>query len=175
MDQGLYRLQGEAELVTEILSLLQDFYKDKLAALLRHEAGARQIGQYDANNTYQYIINREETQLSWVGQAVVGLGGDVSASNPEPDRQLGRGKDAALTIMEEDARDAQAFVDRWTPRVEVMTNARHRGMLRVVLGETLEQKRFFEQARAGNTNLLGTRSPAVGALVGEVMANRWIE
>ena len=161
--------------MTDILPLLQDFYKDKLSALLRHVAGARQVGQYDANNTYQYIINREETQLSWVGQAVVGLGGDVPASTAEPERSAGRGKDAALTIMEEDAREAQAFVDRWTPRVESMDNARHRGMLRVVLGETLEQKRFFEQARSGSTTLLGTRSPAAGALVGEVMANRWIE
>src|SRR5207248_7621078 len=58
-------------------------------------------------------------------------------------------------VLQEDARDAQAFVDRWGPRVEAMTNARHRGMLRVVLGETLEQKRFFEQALAGRTDLLG--------------------
>ena len=52
---------------------------------------------------------------------------------------------------------------------------RHRNMLRVVLGETLEQKRFFEQALAGDTNLLGTRSDAVGVRVGRVMSHRWIE
>ena len=38
-----------------------------------------------------------------------------------------------------------------------MTNARHAKMLRVILGETLEQKRFFEQALAGRTDLLGKR------------------
>ena len=50
------------------LPLLQEFYREKLALLLRHQAGARLIGQYDANNTYQYIINREETQLTWVAR-----------------------------------------------------------------------------------------------------------
>ena len=66
-------------------------------------------------------------------------------------------------MIDEDARGAQAFVDRWRPRVEAMTNARHRGMLRVILGETLEQKRFFEQALAGRTDLLGRRTEDVGA------------
>ena len=37
------------------LPLLQDFYKDKLSSLLRHIAGARQVGQYDANNTYKPV------------------------------------------------------------------------------------------------------------------------
>ena len=161
--------------MTDLLPLLQDFYADKLSALLRHVAGARLVAQYDANNAYQYIINREETQLAWVGQAVVGLGGEVSTASAEPDRRAAKGQDSSKHVTEEDARDAQAFVDRWTPRVEAMTNARHRGMLRIVLGETLEQKRFFEQALAGDTGLLGTRSAAVGARVGEVMATRWIE
>ena len=48
-------------------------------------------------------------------------------------------------------------------------------MLRVVLGETLEQKRFFEQARAGRTDLLGRRSEAAGVRVGSVLSTRWIE
>ena len=78
-------------------------------------------------------------------------------------------------IVEEDARAAQAFVDRWRPRVEAMTNARQRGMLQVVLAETLEQKRFFEQARAGQTDLLGRRSQRVGPRVGSVLPTRWIE
>jgi len=39
--------------VTDLLALLQEFYRDKLTAMLRHQAGARLIGQYDINNTYQ--------------------------------------------------------------------------------------------------------------------------
>ena len=66
-------------------------------------------------------------------------------------------------------------MDRWRPRVETMDDARYRGMLRVIIGETLEQKRFFEQALAGRTDLLGRRGDAVGARVGTVLPTRWIE
>ena len=44
-----------------------------------------------------------------------------------------------------------------------------------ILGETLEQKRFFEQALAGMTDLLGRRGAEVGERVGEVLPTRWIE
>jgi len=162
--------------VTDLLPQLQAFHHEKLAALLRHQAGARLIVQYDANNTYQYIINREEAQLSWIAKAIVEFGGAPPLNTSDAERRIsGKGKDAIRVILEEDARDAQAFVDRWRPRIEAMANARHAKMLRVVLGEVLESKRFFEQALAGRTDLLGTRSPAAGALVGEVLPERWIE
>jgi hypothetical protein len=77
--------------------------------------------------------------------------------------------------MERDALEAQAFVDRWRPRVDTMSNARHRKMLNVILGEALEQKRFFEQALAGRHDLLGRRTEDVGPLVGKVLPTRWIE
>jgi hypothetical protein len=158
--------------VSELLALLQDFHREKLAALLRHQAGARLVAQYDLNNTYQYIVNREDTQLSWVAAAIRELGG-VTTDAAEPDR--GSGDSSAQGIFEEDARDAQAFVDRWRPRIDAMSNARHARMLRVILGEVLEQKRFFEQARAGRTDLLGRRGEAVGPSHGEVLPSRWIE
>lgn len=162
--------------MTDLLPLLQDFYRDKLSAVLRHIAGARLVGQYDANNTYQYIINREETQLSWVGQGITDLGGEVPVAGPDPGRTAaGPGPAAMRAVLEADARDAQVFVDRWRPRVDMMANARYQGMLRVILGETLEQKRFFEQALAGRTDLLGRRTEEVGALVGTVLPTRWIE
>ena len=78
-------------------------------------------------------------------------------------------------MLEEDARDARAFVDRWRPRVDAMVNARHALMLRVILGEVLEHRRFFEQALAGRTDLLGRREVAVGPVVGKVLPTRWIE
>jgi hypothetical protein len=162
--------------VTGLLALLQDFYRDKLSELLRHEAGARLVGQYDINNTYQYIINREETQLSWVATAILELGGTPAADAPAPPISASTsGKAASAAIIEEDARAAQAFVDRWRPRVDPMSNARHRGMLNVILGETLEQKRFFEQALAGDYDLLGRRTEEVGPRVGEVLSTRWRE
>lgn len=158
------------------LPLLLEFYTDKLGALLRHEAHARLVGQYDANNTYQYIINREEVQLTWVSAAIADAGAalpEVAAPADEPRRAAGA--DTARRIFEADRLDAQTFLDRWRPRVETMTNARHRGMLRVILGETREQQRFFEQALAGRTDLLGRRSSAGAPAMGEVLPARWIE
>jgi hypothetical protein len=159
------------------LELLQEFHREKLASLLRHQAGARLIRQYDANNTYQYIINREDTQLSWVGRALDELGAAVQAqparAEPSP-RHASKDPNEGQRIFEEDAREAAAFVDRWRPRVETVQDARHRGTLRVILGETLEHKRFFEQALAGDTELLGKRTDHVGARVGEVLPDRWI-
>jgi hypothetical protein len=178
VDPGLHHLQGKAKVVTDLPALLHEFYRDKLAEMLRHIAGARLITQYDANNTYQYVINREETQLSWVGQSILELGGGVDASGVEPERKpAGKGAVVANTVLDEDIQTAQAFLDRWRPRVEGMSDAhnRQRNMLNVILNETVEQKRFFEQARAGRTDLLGRRTESVGKLVGEVMATRWIE
>ena len=161
--------------MTDLLSLLQEFYRDKLTALLRHQESARHVVQYDFNNTYQYILNREEAQLSWVATAISELGG-VPLEVADSGRSVnGRGADAAGQVIEEDARDAQAFADRWRPRVDAMANARHAQMLRVILGETLEQKRFFEQALAGRTDLLGRRAQQVGPAIGEVLPTRWIE
>jgi hypothetical protein len=161
--------------VSDPLSLLREFHAAKLAMLLRHEAGARLVAQYDANNTYQYIIAREDVQLSWLAAAIADLGGVLEpALQPQP-RSAARGEDGWQEIAREDARDAGAFVDAWRPRVEAMTHARHRGMLRVILGETLEQKRFFEQAAAGQLDLLGRRPDHVGQRVGKVLPTRWIE
>ena len=155
---------------TDTLPVLLEFYSEKLAALLDHEVGARLVSQYDANNTYQYVINREETQLSWLAHAILDLGGGVPSDIAEPER-----RGPAESIFAEDARSAAAFVARWTTRVEVMKNARHRGMLHVILGETLEQERFFAQALAGRTDLLGIRTEKAGKLVGAVLPTRWLE
>ena len=161
--------------MTDLLLVLQEFHREKLAMLLGHQAAARRITQYDINNTYQYIVNREEVQLSWLEKAIGELGGSVN-DHSEPNRAVaGTGAAAARQVIEEDARDAQAFVDRWRPRLEGMVNARHARMLQLILGETLEQKRFFEQALAGRTDLLGRRGEQLGPSHGEVLPSRWIE
>ena len=161
--------------MTGTLALLQEFYQEKLAMLLRHQAGSRLVGQYDQNNTYQYIVNREETELSWVGKAIEELGGTLTDAQEPVREAAGKDADATRAIIDEDGRDAQAFVDRWRPRVEQMTNDRHRKMLNVILGEALEQKRFFEQALAGRTDLLGRRADVLGPSHGVVLPTRWIE
>jgi hypothetical protein len=175
VDARLHHLQGKAERVTDLLPLLQEFYRDKLAMLLQHQAGARRIAQYDVNNTYQYIVNRDETHLSWVGKAIADLGGTPPEAAAAPDRGVaGKGLREADAIRE-DAAAAEAFVDRWRPRVDAMKNARHAKMLRVILGEILEQKRSFDQALAGRTDLLGRRGEQLEASRGTVLPARWIE
>ncbi len=158
----------------ELKALLEEFYRDKLAVRNRHVAAARLIGSYEFNNTYQYVINRDDLQLSWLRNVLSELSVTLPEL-PEPEvKAEGKGTDAERRIITEDRDGTQQFVDRWRPRVERVTHARHRGMLRVILGETLEQKRFFEQAQAGREDLLGRRPDGVGT-GGGVMSSRWVE
>jgi hypothetical protein len=177
MDPRVHHLQGEAESVKnpEQLALLQEFYRDRLALLHRHVEGAKVVGDYEFNNTYQYVIAREEIQMQWVRDAIVDLGGEVPTKiTAIAVPNAGKGLALQAAVFEDDIRSAQAFVERWRAKIEPMTNARHRGMLKVVLGEVLEHKRFFEQARAGREDLLGTRM--AGASTGDgVLGTRWLE
>jgi hypothetical protein len=175
VDARLHHLQGKTELVTDLLPLLQELYRDKLAMLLQHQAGARRVAQYDVNNAYQYIVNRDETQLSWVANAIRELGGALPDDGSAPVRGVaGKGAGEADAVRE-DALAAEAFVKKWRPRVEAMTNIRHAKMLGVILGEVLEQKRSFEQALAGRTDLLGRRGDQLAPSHGVVLPSRWIE
>jgi hypothetical protein len=47
-------------------------------------------------------------------------------------------------------------------------------MLNVILGETVELRRFFEQALSGREDLLGRRSDGAGT-GGGVLPTRWVE
>ena len=68
-------------------------------------------------------------------------------------------------------------VARWRGRTDEITNARHRNMVGVILGETLEQKRFFDQMIGGREDLLGRRANGAGSPgTGDgVMGVRWLE
>jgi hypothetical protein len=173
----VHRLQGEAERVkpVQMLELLREFYARKLALKRRHEAGARLVWQYDFNNTYQYVINREEAHLDWLRRAISGCGGvapDEEAVPPVP--HAGKGAAEQSAILEDDARLVGEFLERWRAQVEQVTDSRHKIMLRVILGEMIEQKRFFDQAHAGRDDLLGRRtSPSKAA--GTVLPTRWVE
>jgi hypothetical protein len=157
----------------ELLQLLREFYREKSAMRQRHVAAARFVVDYDFNNAYQYVINREDVHLTWVHDAIKDHGGTAEDA-PEPSIEAaGKKEDAQARVIREDRDGAQAFVDRWRDRVESMTNARLRIMLRVILGETLEQKRFFDQALAGRTDLLGRRADGAGT-EGVVLPTRWV-
>lgn len=159
----------------ELLSLLQSFYRDKLALYRGHESGALRVSGYEFNNTYQYVLARESTHLDWVRAAIAGVGAtpDETATAPEAG-PVARGADAARTAVQDDARRAAEFLAAWRPRTAAITNARHRKMIELVLGEVAEHQRFFEQAAAGRLDLLGRR-PAEAGTGGGVMATRWIE
>ena len=161
----------------DLLELLTACYRDKLAQVARHEAHAWQISEYDFNNTYQYILAREDMHLAWIRAAVEELGHaapERAASIATPTSRGRRKESESAALLRQDAQEAQAFVDRWRPKVEVMSHIRNQGMLRVVLGETLEQKRFFDQAVAGRTDLLGRRMDGAGT-GGGVLPTRWLE
>jgi len=158
----------------ELKALLEEFYRDKLAIRNRRVAAARLVGSYAINNTYQYVINRDDVQLSWLRNALAELSGTL-AELPEPEvRAEGKGADAERAILSRDRDLSQQFVDRWKTRVETVTHARHRIMLRVILGETVEQRRFFELALAGRDDLLGRRPDGIGT-GGGVLPARWVE
>jgi hypothetical protein len=176
VDAGLHHLQGKAKRVkaTELLEFLSEAYRDKLAIRHRHVAAARFVSHYDFNNTYQYVIAREDLQLNWLRDAITDMGG-VPGDVAEPDiKPTGTAASVQASLIGEDAAAAQRFHDKWKPRVDALAHARHRTMLGVILGETLEHKRFFDQALAGRTDLLGRRADGAGT-GGGVMSTRWVE
>jgi hypothetical protein len=171
----VYQLQRKAKDVkpTELVALLQECYRERLAMVERHKAVATHVTDYDVNNAYQYIVNREETHLRWIADALDEAGASVPDSAAAPSITKDRAKDAWRGLVGEDARMGQAFLDKWRPRVETLTQARDRTMLRLMLGEVQEQTRTFEQASAGVDDLLGRKDVGSGKR-GEVGAARWI-
>jgi hypothetical protein len=158
----------------EMLELLREFYRDKLAQRQRHVAAARHITNYDVNNAYQYVIAREDVQIGWLYDAVTDMGGrpdDV----PEPDvKPAGKGSAGQNALLAGDREMARSFLEKWRSRLDSLPNARHRSMLRVILGETVEHQRMFEQALAGRTDVLGRRADGAGT-AGSVLPTRWVE
>ena len=59
----------------DLLQFLREFYREKSALRGRHVAAARFVTDYDFNNAYQYVINREDVHLTWLHDAVKDNGG----------------------------------------------------------------------------------------------------
>jgi hypothetical protein len=157
-----------------MVELLREFYRDKLAQRQRHVAVARHVSDYDVNNTYQYVIAREDVQVTWLHDAITDMGGQPEEVSQPEVTPSGKGASAQNALISADRDAARAFEAKWAPRIDALPNARHRSMLRVILGETLEHLRFFEQAIAGRTDLLGRRADGAGT-GGGVMQTRWVE
>ena len=156
-----------------MLELLREFHRDKFTMRHRHVAAARVVSHYDFNNTYQYIIAREDMHVRWLADAVLDLAGQLDEHVPGDVEPAGKGDEAQRSVLGEDSDRSQRFLDKWRPRVEALPNARHRTLLNVILGETMEHKRFFDLALAGRSDLLGRRADGAGT-GGGVMADRWV-
>jgi hypothetical protein len=154
-----------------LAELIREFYLERVSLLMRHEDVAQVVTDYDINNAYQYIIAREQTHLSWLQHALLDLGAPL-VNDPGRGPTLTAKGDAWKAMAGEDARGNAQFVEKWRSPVDAVSHARHKGMLKIVLGETLEHKRLFDQAAAGNRDLIG-KSLAINDHSGEVMANRW--
>jgi hypothetical protein len=148
---------------SDLLRHLADAFGEKAALRRRHEAVARVAGQYDLNNTYQYVIAREDQHLGWLASAILDLGGGTVS-----------GDATNGGVVMEDAQALDAFVKAWRPRAAGITHARHQRMIEVMLGEMLEQSRLFHQAASGSVDLLGRRTGG-DRTPGVVLPTRWVE
>ena len=173
MDARLHYLQSEAESVnpSELLSLLETFYGESLELVQARQVNARSVTEYSANNAFQQVLGRQDVHLQWVADAITDLGGEPSSP--------GQAQEAATTardaneksLIDSDVRNQSSFIERWAPRVNAVTNARHRKMLELILGEMKEHLSILQQAQAGRTDLLGPHTDGK-ILRGEVMATR---
>lgn len=158
-----------------LAALLADLYRERRALVDRHVAGARYVSSYEFNNTYQYVIAREEVHLDWLRRALEGLDAPVPADAPSlPVPEGGAGATRERAVIADDARLLADFLARWTPRVRDITHARHARMVEVILGETREHLRFFEQMLEGREDVLGRRM-AGASTGGGVLPTRWVE
>jgi hypothetical protein len=176
VDPFLHHLQREAKSVSthDLAQLIREFYLERTALLMRHEDVATRVPDYDINNAYQYIIAREQTHLSWLQHALLDLGTESPADPARLPVNAGKGAGAWQALAGEDAQANAQFVDKWRARVDQVSHARHKGMLKVILGEMLEHKRLFDQAAAGRRDLIGS-SLAINDHSGVVLGTRWVE
>lgn len=155
-----------------LAELIRECYAERVKLLTRHEDVAQVITDYDINNAYQYIINREQTHLSWLQHALLDLGAGLAAEPARGAAVASTKGDAWKSLCADDAKASAQFVDRWRPKVDAVTHARHKGMLKVMLGEMLEHKRLFDQAAQGRRDLIG-KSLEINDHSGDVMTSRW--
>ena len=159
----------------ELKKFLTDFAGERLALLQRHEAARprRQPLRFQQHLSVRHRPRRDASVLAGERARRARRRRFRRPTLPLP--VTGRAERARRarsprigTSSPDDAKFLGAFVARWRDRVATVTHARHRTMLGVVLGESLEHQRLFEQAAAGFEDVLGRRSGGV-ARVGAVL------
>ena len=155
----------------ELLDLLQDFYRETLVLVQARQVNARSITNYNANNAYQQVLGRQDVHLRWLSDAIDALGGAASLPGQSQENAVTSAPREVKGLVEADVRNQRAFLERWSARVPTVTNARHRKMLDLILGEVKEHLRALEQSQQGRSDMLGHQ--AKGKVErGEVMAAR---
>src|SRR5258705_7007325 len=108
---------------SDLQTLLTEFAAERVALIERHEASARAVSHYDFNNTYQYVINREETHLSWLQtalaeyHAVIPPAGSAALPAPETPRTSKKFEASAiLGPLWDEAGHPSTFVSKLCPR-----------------------------------------------------------
>ena len=153
----------------ELLAFLKDFHRETLELFKARQTNAQSVAAYDANNGFQQVLGRQEVHLQWLRDAIAALGATVADSL---DQVSGKASaETAKSIIDADAANQKAVIDRWAPRVAMVTNARHRKMLELILGEMKEHLRVLQQAADSRADLLGRHSDGK-VLRGSVMAAR---
>jgi hypothetical protein len=173
MDARLHHLQSETEYVTppELLSLFEQFYRETLELVQTRQVNARSVTDYSANNAFQQVLGRQDVHLQWLADAIAELGGQPSSPGQSQEDAVTARPTSQKSLVESDARSQKSFIDRWDLRVDGVTNARHRKLLQLILGEMKEHLRALLQALEGRTDLLGRHTDGK-ILRGEVMATR---
>lgn len=154
-----------------LLSVLEDFYRETLGLVQARQENARSVTEYNANNAYQQVLGRQDVHLQWLSDAIAELGGNPSSPGQSQEDAVTVRDSNEKSLLESDVRNQRTFVDRWAPLVDTVTNARHRKLLQLILGEMKEHLRVVQQAQEGRTDLLGRHSDGK-VLRGEVMASR---
>lgn len=153
----------------ELLQILNEFHRDTLELFKARQTHAQSVAAYDANNGYQQVLGRQEIHLQWLRDAIAALGGAAADTLDTVSGKASR--DSERSIIDADSASQKAFIDRWRPRVASVTNARHRKMLELILGEMKEHLRVLQQAAESRSDLLGRHADGK-VLRGTVMAAR---
>ena len=159
---------------SDLLRLLDEFFREKAALRNRHMATARVVGEYDLNNACQYFIAREEQHLAWVGDAIRQMGGTADDMPAVPSLPPAKTVEAQRNLLTEDAQGLEEFDGRWRGRIRGLANARVQLLLELILGEVLEQARAYRQAATGRLDVLGRRTGGERT-EGQVLSTRWVE
>ena len=154
----------------ELLTFLNEFYRETLE-LFKARQTQRAIGRGLRRQQRLSAGARAARKCTFSGWA---MRSRRSAARLPIRRIRSSGKasrETAKSIIDADAAQPEGFIDRWTPRVAAVTNARHRKMLELILGEMKEHLRVLQQAAESRADLLGRHSDGK-VLRGTVMAAR---